>query len=112
VSGTAAEKFHGLTGLWKSVASFGVIGAFAALTMWLVLVTVPAEREAAREEIQLERAAARSETAKSREHGDRAVREIGDSMQALSWLIHDVLLRTQDPRDFIGPRQFSGKERK
>ena len=89
-----SERFHGLAGLWKSIASFGVIGVLSALTVYLVIWILPEEREAAREEIKAERAAARLDAEKSREHGTQAAREIGESVRELSNTIIEVQSKT------------------
>lgn len=90
MSEITAERFHGLRG-WAAVAgNLGVIGVLSMLAVYLVVWFLPAEREAAREEIKAERAAARADMEKSREHGTQAAKEIGESIRGLSDTIAEV----------------------
>ena len=102
-----ADKFIGLTGRWKALANFGIVGVVAALMTYLVTVELPSvqerfhstlrqEREAARQELGEERRASREEAEKSRQHGNQATKELGSSIQQQTFILSQHQLQVQE----------------
>ena len=105
-SDTPASKFSGLTGQWKNIANFGIIGVVAYLMVHMVLFTFPEMQKAhlstiketqdsTRKEIQEERAAARVDSEKSREHGTRSAEKMAMSIDSLNNTFREVQAETQ-----------------
>ena len=88
------KRFLGLDGIWKQWANFGIAGVIAGLMSYVVMFTIPDLQRShletinniskeARTEIQTERAAARSDMDKSRQHGDLSATKIAESLDSL-----------------------------
>ena len=80
--GGTADKLLGLgSGAFGMAARFGMAGIVAYLCVHLILFTIPKMQDKFHEELRIERGAAKEEAEKSRDHGNRASKELGDAMR-------------------------------
>ena len=78
---TEADKFLGLTSIYKQWANLGMAGIVAGIAVYLITFTLPSIQDKFHSELKSERDVARQEQQKSREHGQQAVKELADAIK-------------------------------
>lgn len=108
--GMTPDDFHGLKGKSKQWASLGVIGVLAGICVVLVVYQNPATNKAhldiiikmqekAALELKAERDLSAAQQEKSREHGSKAAKEIGDGLKDTAKMIqslNETFIRVQE----------------
>lgn len=89
---TAAEKFEGVTGVYRQWANFGIIGFMAFLAGYMVMWTVPNMQKATLDAMREERAAARDDMAKAMQHGNEASKGMWTQMSKVTDKLEEVRL--------------------
>jgi len=86
---TPADKFIGLAGPWKTFANLGIAGIIAGSFIWLLTVQLPSMNRQFAEDLRYERECAHREAEKSREHGNKAAKDLSEAIkeqtQILNW---------------------------
>lgn len=81
VRGRAVDAFTGLAGYFRQWAAMGITGFACGLTVWVVTVDLPKERQASRDDMRQEREVSREDAKASRQHGNQAAKELADSIK-------------------------------
>lgn len=91
-----ADKFLGLSGIFKQWANLGLAGILAGLAVYLVSVSLPNAQERFHDELRIEREIAVTERQKSREHGNSSARELAESIKEQTRVLSDHLSKNRE----------------
>ena len=81
--------------MWGVVSKFGIIGVMAVGFLGYAFWLSPQQQQRFHEELKAEREANREDIGKSREHGNKAAKELGDAIREQTQAIREQT-RNQD----------------